>query len=119
MGAAFGDWNDVMDFLGGNIPPGLEALLAERVLRKVQGANGFPAPSVDLVRVGVAAVLVILAVCLRSVDFAVPAVGQVRAAGEGAGFLWLVGHRDTPPGENEDWHGRIRRTLSGNINSFY
>jgi hypothetical protein len=64
MGAAFCDWNDVMDFLGGDIAPGLEALLAERVLREIQGADSFPAPSVDLVRVGVAAVLVILAVCL-------------------------------------------------------
>lgn len=95
MGAAFGDWLDVVDFLGWNIAPGLEAPLAQRVLREIQSTNGFPAPSVDFVRVGVAAVLVILAVCLRSVNFAVPAVGQVRAAGEGAGFLRLVGHKDT------------------------
>lgn len=93
MGAAFGDWDDVVDFLSGDIASCLEAAFADRMLGEIQRADSFPSPPVNFVRVRIAAVLVILAVRLRSVGIAVPAVGQVWAAGKGAGFLRLMGHK--------------------------
>lgn len=92
MCAAIGDRFDMMDFLGRNVPTVSKAALAKRMLLDVQVTDGMPAPTVNFVGVRAAAVLVILTVRLRSMDFAVPAVGQVRTAGIGAGLLGFIGH---------------------------
>jgi hypothetical protein len=90
MGAAVGNGNDVMDFFGGDIAPSFKTALAERMFGEIQGADDFPTPPIDLIGIRITAVPVVLAVGLRSVDFAVPAVGQVWAAGDGTGFLGFV-----------------------------
>jgi hypothetical protein len=92
MCAAVGDRLDMMDFLGWNVPTVSKAALAKRMLLDVQVTDGMPTSTVNFVRVRAAAVLVVLTVRLRSMDFAVPVVGQVRTAGVSAGLLGFIGH---------------------------
>lgn len=92
MCAAIGDGFDMMDFLGRNVPTVSKTVLTKRMLLNVQVTDGVPAPTVSLVGVRTAAVLVVLAVCLRSVCFAISTVGQVRTAGIRAGLLGFIGH---------------------------
>ena len=61
----------MMDFLGWNIMSGFKAALAKWMFRDIQIADGTPAAVITLVRIGIAAVLIVPAVSLGSMLFAI------------------------------------------------
>jgi len=90
-----------MDFLCRNVMTGFKTALAERVLGNIQVADGTPAVVITLVRLRIAAILVIPAVSLGRVLFAVQMIGFVEAAGNDAESLGFVWHGKT------SWANRV------------
>ena len=87
MGTAAINGEYMVDFIGGDEAASFEASLAERVLGNIQVPDVTPAPTVDFVTVGGAAVAVVLAGSDGLVRRTVTAFPDgLGTAGVGAGF---------------------------------
>ncbi len=84
-----------MHFLSPDHSSFLEALLAKRVLLNIPVADPFPAPAILLMYISGALISIVFPPLFFPMLIAIGAVRQVWATGEGAGFLWLSGHKIT------------------------
>ena len=80
MGAALRQRQLMVDLLGLHIPPFLQALLTQRMLRCVFIADPFPCPPVSAAYSRIPAVLLVAAVLFFLVFLTKPSLRQVRAS---------------------------------------
>ena len=83
MGAALRQRQLMVDLLGLHIPPCLQALLTQRMLRCVLIADPFPCPSISAAYSRIPAVLLVAAVLFFLVFLTKPSLRQVRASRPG------------------------------------
>src|SRR5699024_12029291 len=83
MGAALGQRQPMVDLFGLHIPPCLQALLTQRMLRCVLIADPFPCPPVSAAYSRVPAVLLVAAVLFFLVFLTKPSLRQVRTSRPG------------------------------------
>jgi len=100
VGAAFADGKDVVNLFDCDVLAILQAALTERVLVNVSISDPFPCAAVGAVHIGVALVLIVLLPGLLPMHFTILLVGQVRAAGVGAGAFGF------------HWHGSVLLSFS-------
>ena len=107
VAAAFGEREDVVNFLGRRQLALLLTLLAERVRLDEAVTDALPASAVAFVGLGVTLVLVVLFVHdLLMLGTVLLTLSEPTAAGVGAGTFWFVwhgftslsGHRKSPTG---------------------
>ena len=92
VSAAFGNGQDVVNFLYRSQPTFLEAHLTEGMLRRIAVTDAFPRSAVLAVDIGAALVFVVLAAFLHTVLLTKLSFTEVRAAGVRAGSEWSLGH---------------------------
>ena len=93
MSAAFGNGQDVVNFLHRGQPAFLEAHLTEGMLRRIAVTDAFPRSAVLTVDVGAALIFVIFAALLHTVLLTELSVTEVGTAGVRAGAQRFSGHR--------------------------
>ena len=98
VSAAFGNGQDVVNFLYRSQPTFLEAHLTEGMLRRIAVTDAFPCSAVLAVNIGAALVFVVLAAFLRTVLFTKLSFTEVGAAGMRAGSQRFLRHRFTSLG---------------------
>ena len=92
MSAAFGNGQDVVNFLYRSQSTFLEAHLTEGMLRCISVPDAFPRSAVLLIDVCAALVFVVLSAFLHTVLFTKLSFTEVGAAGMRAGSEWSLGH---------------------------
>ena len=105
VSAAFGNGQNVVNFLYRSQPTFPETPLTEGMLCRIAVADAFPRSAVLAVDIGTALELVIFAAFLRAVLLTELSVTEVGAAGVGAGpersfwhLLTSFGHKKSPTG---------------------
>ena len=105
MSAAFGNGQNVVNFLYRSQPAFLEAYLTERMLRCISVPDALPRSAVLAVDVGAALVFVVLAAFPHTVLLTKLSFTKIGAAGVGAGpersfwhLLTSFGHKKSPTG---------------------
>lgn len=98
VSAAFGNGQDVVNFLHWSQPTFLEAHLTEGMLRRIAVTDAFPRSAILAVDIGAALVFVVLAALLHTVLFAKLSFTEVGAAGMRAGSQRFLRHRFTSLG---------------------
>lgn len=105
MSAAFGNGQDVVNFLHRCQPAFLEAHLTEGMLCCIAVTDAFPCSAVFAVDIGAALVFIVLAAFLHTVLFTKLSFTEIGAAGMGAGPEWSFwhlltsfGHKKSPTG---------------------
>ena len=101
MSAAFGNGQDVVNFLYWGQPTFLETHLTEGMLRRIAVTDAFPRSAVLAVDIGAALVFVILAAFLHTVLFTKLSFAEVGTAGMRAGSEWSLGHSFTSFGHKK------------------
>ena len=107
VSAAFGNGQNVVNFLYRGQPTFLEAHLTERMLRRIAVTDAFPCSAVLAVDISAALVFVVLSAFLHTVLFTELSVTQVGAAGMGAGPEWSLGHLLTSSGHKKSPTGLL------------
>jgi hypothetical protein len=107
VSAAFGNGQDVVNFLYRSQPTFLETHLTERMLRRIAVTNAFPRSAVLAVNIGAALVFVVLAAFLHTVLFTKLSFTEVGAAGMRAGSEWSLGHLLTSFGHKKSPTGLL------------
>ena len=92
VSAAFGNGQNVVNFLHRSQPTFLETLFTQRMLCGVAVANAFPRSAVLAVEIGAGLVFVVPAAFLHTVLFTKLSFTEVGAAGMRAGSEWSLGH---------------------------
>lgn len=92
VSAAFGNGQDVVNFLYRSQSTFLEAHLTEGMLRRIAVTDAFPCSAVLAVNIGAALVFVVLAAFLHTVLFTKLSFTEVGTAGVRAGSEWSLGH---------------------------
>ena len=93
VSAAFGNGQDVMNFLYRSQPAFLETHLTEGMLRRIAVTDAFPRSAVLAVDIGAALIFVVLAAFLHTVLFTKLSFTEVGAAGVGARSQRFLRHR--------------------------
>jgi hypothetical protein len=107
VSAAFGNGQNVVNFLHRSQPTFLETLFTQRMLCGVAVADAFPCSAVLAVDIGTALVFVVLAAFLRAVLLTELSVTEVGAAGMRAGSEWSLGHLLTSFGHKKSPTGLL------------
>jgi hypothetical protein len=107
VSAAFGNGQDVVNFLYRGQPTFLEAHLTEGMLRRIAVTDAFPRSAVLAVDIGAALVFVVLAAFLHTVLFTKLSFTEVGAAGMRAGSEWSLGHLLTSFGHKKSPTGLL------------
>ena len=92
VSAAFGNRQDVVNFLYRGQPAFLKAHLTEGMLRRVSVTDAFPRSAVLAVDIGTALVFVVLAAFFHTVLLTKLSFTEVGTAGVRAGSEWSLGH---------------------------
>ena len=92
VSAAFGNGQDVVNFLHRSQPTFLEAHLTEGMLRRIAVTDAFPRSAILAVDIGAALVFVVPAAFLHTVLFTKLSFTEVGAAGMRAGSEWSFWH---------------------------
>ena len=92
VSAAFGNGQDVVNFLYRSQPTFLEAHLTEGMLRCISVPDAFPRSAVLFIDVCAALVFVVLSAFLHTVLFTKLSFTEVGTAGVRAGSEWSLGH---------------------------
>lgn len=92
VSAAFGNGQDVVNFLYRSQSTFLETHLTEWMLRRIAVTDSLPGSSVLLVRVGTALIFIVLAAFLHTVLLTKLSFTEVGATGVGAWSEWSLGH---------------------------
>lgn len=95
MSAAFGNGQDVVNFLHRSQPTFLEAHLTEGMLCRIAVTDAFPCSTVLAVDIGAALVFVVLAAFLHTVLLTKLSFTKVGTAEMRAGSEWSLGHSFT------------------------
>jgi hypothetical protein len=98
VSAAFGNGQDVVNFLYRSQPTFLEAHLTEGMLRRIAVTDAFPCSAVLAVNIGTALELVIFAAFLHTMLFTKLSFTEVGAAGMRTRAQWLSWHLFTSLG---------------------
>ena len=98
MSAAFGNGQDVVNFLHRGQPAFLEAHLTEGMLRRIAVTDAFPCSAVLAIDIGTALVFIVFSAFLRAVLFTTLSFTEVGAAGMRAGSQRFLRHRFTSLG---------------------
>ena len=106
VSAAFGNGQDVVNFLYRSQPTFLEAHLTEGMLRRIAVTDAFPCSAVLAVNIGAALVFVVLAAFLHTVLFTKLSFTEVGAAGMRTRAQWFSWHLFTSL-------GGIKKALEG------
>ena len=107
VSAAFGNRQNVVNFLYRSQPTFLEAHLTEGMLRRIAVTDAFPCSAVLAVNIGAALVFVVLAAFLHTVLFTKLSFTEVGAAGMRAGSEWSLGHLLTSFGHKKSPTGLL------------
>ena len=107
VSAAFGNRQDVVNFLYRGQPTFLETLFTQGMLCGVAVTDAFPRSAVLAVDVGAALVFVVLAAFLRAVLLTELSVTEVGAAGMRAGSQRFLRHRFTSFGHKKSPTGLL------------
>lgn len=98
VSAAFGNGQDVVNFLYRSQPTFLEAHLTEGMLRRIAVTDAFPCSAVLAIDIGTALVFIVFSAFLRAVLFTKLSFTEVGAAGMRAGSQRFLRHRFTSLG---------------------
>ena len=93
VGAAFGNGQDVVNFLHRGQPAFLEAHLTEGMLRRISVPDAFPRSAVLAVDVGTSLIFIIFAALLYTVLLTELSITEIGTAGVRAGAQRFSGHR--------------------------
>lgn len=107
VSAAFGNGQNVVNFLYRGQPAFLKAQLAEGMLCRIAVTDAFPCSAVLAVNIGAALVLVVPAAFLHTVLFTKLSFTEVGAAGMRAGSEWSLGHLLTSFGHKKSPTGLL------------
>ena len=107
VSAAFGNRQNVVNFLYQSQPTFLETLFTQRMLCGVAVADAFPCSAVLAVDIGTALELVIFAAFLRAVLLTELSITEVGAAGMRAGSEWSLWHSFTSFGQKKSPTGLL------------
>ena len=107
VSAAFGNGQNVVNFLYRSQPAFPETHLTEGMLRCVSVTDAFPRSAVLAVDIEAALVFVVLAALLHTVLFTKLSFTEVRAAGMRAGSEWSLGHLLTSFGHEKSPTGSL------------
>lgn len=107
MSAAFGNGQNVVNFLYRSQPTLSEAHLTERMLRRITVPDAFPRSAVLAVDIGAALVFVVLAAFLHTVLLTKLSFTEVGASGMRAGSEWSLGHLFTSFGHKKSPTGSL------------
>ena len=105
VSAAFGNRQDMVNFLYRGQPAFLEAHLTEGMLRRISVPDAFPRSAVLAVDVGTSLIFIIFAALLYTVLLTELSITEIGTAGMGAGPEWSFwhlltsfGHKKSPTG---------------------
>lgn len=98
VSAAFGNGQDVVNFLYRSQPTFLKTHLTEGMLRRIAVTDAFPRSAVFSVDIGAALVFIVLAAFLHTVLFTKLSLTKVGTAGMRAGSQRFLRHRFTSLG---------------------
>ena len=107
MSAAFGNGQNVMNFLYRSQPTFLETHLTEGMLCRIAVTDAFPRSAVFSVDICAALVFIVLAAFLHTVLFTKLSFTEVGAAGMRAGSAWSLGHSLTSFGHKKSPTGLL------------
>ena len=107
VSAAFGNGQNVVNFLHRSQPTFLETLFTQRMLCGVAVADAFPRSAVLAVDIGTALELVIFAAFLHTVLFTKLSFTEVGTAGVGARAQRFLRHRFTSLGHEKSPTGLL------------
>ena len=107
VSAAFGNGQNVLNFLYRSQPTFLKTHLAEGMLCRIAVTDAFPRSAVLAVDIGAALVFVVLAAFLHTVLFAKLSFTEIGAAGMRAGSEWPLGHLLTSFGHKKSPTGLL------------
>ena len=107
VSAAFGNGQNVVNFLYRSQPTILETHLTEGMLCRIAVTDAFPRSAVLAVDIGAAPVFVILAAFLHTVLFTKLSFAEVGAAGARAGSQRFLRHRFTSFGHKKSPTGLL------------
>ena len=118
MSAAFGNGQDVVNFLHRGQPAFLEAHLTEGMLRCVSVPDALPRSAVLAVDVGASLVFVVLAALLYTVLLTELSITEIGTAGVRAGAQRFSGHLLTSRGHTKR-HRRISPAMALSLMLFH
>ena len=118
MSAAFGNGQDVVNFLHRGQPAFLEAHLTEGMLRRIAVTDAFPRSAVLAVDVGASLVFVIFAALLYTVLLTELSITEIGTAGVRAGAQRFSGHLLTSRGHKKR-HRRISPAMALSLMLFH
>ena len=118
MSAAFGNGQDVVNFLHRGQPAFLEAHLTEGMLRRIAVTDAFPRSAVLAVDVGASLVFVVLAALLYTVLLTELSITEIGTAGVRAGAQRFSGHLLTSRGHKKR-HRRISPAMALSLMLFH
>ena len=107
VSAAFGNGQNVMNFLHRSQPTFFETHLTEGMLRRIAVTDAFPRSAVLAVDIGAALVFVVPAAFFHMVLFAELSFTEVGAAGVRAGSEWSLWHSFTSFGHEKSPTGLL------------
>ena len=107
VSAAFGNGQNVVNFLYRGQPTFLKAHLTEGMLCRIAVTDAFPCSAVLAVNIGAALVFVVPAAFLHTVLFTKLSFTEVGAAGMRAGSEWSLGHLLTSFGHKKSPTGLL------------
>ena len=107
VSAAFGNGQNVVNFLYRGQPTFLKTHLTERMLRRIAVTDAFPRSAILAVDIGAALVFVVLAAFLHTVLFTKLSFTEVGTAGMRAGSEWSLGHLLTSFGHEKSPTGLL------------
>ena len=107
VSAAFGNGQDVVNFLYRSQPTFPETHLTERMLCRVSVTDALPRSAVLAVDIGAALVFVVLAAFFHTVLLTKLSFTEVGTAGMRAGSEWSLGHLLATFGHNESPTGLL------------
>ena len=107
VSTAFGNGQNVVNFLYRCQPTFFETQLTERMLRRIAVTDAFPRSAVLAVYICAALVFVVLAAFLHTVLFTKLSFTEVGAAGMRAGSEWSLGHLLTSFGHKKSPTGLL------------
>ena len=107
VSAAFGNGQNVVNFLHRSQPTFLETHLAEGMLRRIAVTDTLPCSAVLAVDIGTALVFIVFSAFLHTVLFTELSFAEVGAAGMRAGSEWSLGHLLTSFGHEKSPTGLL------------
>ena len=118
MSAAFGNGQDVVNFLHRGQPVFLEAHLTEGMLRRISVPDAFPRSAVLAVDVGTSLIFITFAALLYTVLLTELSITEIGTAGVRAGAQRFSGHLLTSRGHKKR-HRRISPAMALSLMLFH